>query len=329
VTGAAASPLPVRSALEMLQLEFPHHRITMRVIADKLFYLAEAAGPGVQPRFVQAETIDRLRAQLATPVREFTVSKPSIPRVWDVLLGGKDNFAADRAQVQKLLSVFPRAAELARESREFQRRAVSYVAGTGVRQFLDIGCGLPTAPNTHDTAQAIQPGAAVVYVDNDEQVMAHAQSILAKAPGVLAVAGDVTHPDEILYDWRMRQVIDFRQPVCLVLTMTLHFFSAETAQAITGRLIAGIPDGSYLVVSVGHLDADTGPQFTAQYDPGHLHYHTLEEVTAFLHGLQPVEPGITEARAWRTPAFIPAHPRRGHIWAAVGRKNPPTAQGVA
>ena len=104
-----------------------------------------------------------------------------------MLLGGKDNFAADREQAEKLLSVYPRAAELARESREFQRRAVTYAAQAGVRQFLDLGCGLPTAPNTHETAQAMQPGAAVVYVDNDEQVMSHAANLLARAPGVLAV----------------------------------------------------------------------------------------------------------------------------------------------
>jgi SAM-dependent methyltransferase len=231
--GTARNPLPVRSPLDLLCLDFPHYRITMQAIGDRLFYLAEAIGPHVQPRFAQAETIDRLREKLTTPVREFCVSEPSIPRVWDVLLGGKDNFAADREQAEKLLSVYPRAAELARESREFQRRAVTYAAGTGVRQFLDLGCGLPTAPNTHETAQQAQPGAAVVYVDNDEQVMSHAQNILAQSPGVLAVAGDVAQPSEILFDWRIRQVLDFRQPVCVILAMTLHFMCATRRTAVS------------------------------------------------------------------------------------------------
>jgi hypothetical protein len=148
----AADALPVRSPLDALQTEFPHYQIVMRSIAGRMFYLAEAIVLHVQPRFAQAETTDRLRARLTAPVREFTVTEPSIPRVWDVLLGGKDNFAADRDQAKKLLTVFPRAAELAQESREFQRRAVTYVAGEGVRQFLDLGCGLPTTPNTRNGA---------------------------------------------------------------------------------------------------------------------------------------------------------------------------------
>ena len=322
----AGNPLPVRPALEVLRLEFPQYRIFTRVIGDKLFYLAETAEPGVQPRSAQAETIDRLHAKLTVPVREFTITAPSIPRVWDVLLGGKDNFAADREQAEKLLAVYPLAAELARESREFQRRAVGYVAGTGIRQFLDIGCGLPTAPSTHDTAQAIQPGAAVVYVDNDEMVMSHARSLLAPAPGVLAVAGDLAWPDEIVYDWRIRQVLDFRQPVCVVLTMVLHFFDTETARAITGKLIARIPDSSYLIVSVGHLEGETGQRFSTAYGPGQLHHHTREDLAGFLAGIQLAEPGITEARAWRAPELIPGRPRRGRIWAAVGHKASPAGR---
>jgi hypothetical protein len=311
--------LPVRSPLDVLALEFPQYRIFMRSIGDRLFYLAEAIVPHVQPRFVQAETIDRLRDKLTTPVREFSVNKPSIPRVWDVLLGGKDNFSADREQAEKLLSVYPRAAELARESREFQRRAVTYAAQAGVRQFLDLGCGLPTAPNTHETVQAMQPGAAVVYVDNDEQVMSHAANLLARAPGVLAVPGDLSHPNEILFDWRIRQVLDFRQPVCVVLTMALHFFGAGTARRITGRITAAMAAGSYLIVSAGQLEGDTGQQFSDQYDAGDLYHHTRADIAGFLAGLELVDPGVTEGRAWRAPAFLPAHPGRGHIWAAVGR----------
>jgi hypothetical protein len=316
----AGSALPVRSPLDSLQAEFPHYQIVMRAIGDRMFYLAEASVPHVQPRFAQAETTDRLRVKLTTPVREFTVTEPSIPRVWDVLLGGKDNFAADRDQAKKLLTIFPRAAELAQESREFQRRAVSYVAGEGVRQFVDIGCGLPTTPNTHETAQEIQPDATVIYVDNDQQVMTHAENVLAGTPGVLAIAGDITHPDEILFDQRIRQVLNYRQPVCVVLTMTLHFFDADTARLITGRLISGIPPGSYLIVSAGHLEGSTGTQFTRQYAAGHLHHHTRDDLAGFLAGLELADPGITEARAWRAPASLSARSRGGHVWAAVGGK---------
>ncbi len=326
MTGTTGNPLPVRPQLEMLRLAFPQYRIFMRVIGDRLFYLAEAAEPGVQPRFAQAATVDRFRGRLAVPVRHFTVGEPSIPRVWDVLLGGKNNFAIDREQADQLLSVFPQAAELARESREFQRRAVTYVASIGVRQFLDIGCGLPTTPNTYETAQAIQPDAAVIYVDNDEIVLSHAQSLLARAPSVLAVAGDLCFPNEIVYDWRVRQVLSFDQPICLVLTMILHFFSASTAQAITSQLIDRLPDGSYLIVSAGHVDGQAGEQFTAQYNPERLHHHTRKDLARFLDELQIIEPAVTEARAWRPSGPISRRERGGRIWAAVGHKISTAAQ---
>ena len=318
----STSRLPVRTGLEMLRLEFPCHAITMQTIGDKLFYVAEAAGPHVQPRFAQAETTGRLHARLSTSVTEFDPTEPSIPRVWDVLLGGKDNFAADREQAQKLLVVFPRAAELARESREFQRRAVAYVAETGVRQFLDIGCGLPTSPATHEVAQDAQPGAVVVYADNDEQVMTHAHNILARAPGVLAVAGDITHPEEILHDWRIRQVLNFREPIGLVVTMILHFFDRGTARSIAGRLIGGIPPGSHLIMSAGRLDGDIALQFTGEYQAGALHHHTREDVADFFNGLELAPPGIAEAREWRPGWAVLAagSGRAGHILAGVGRK---------
>jgi hypothetical protein len=237
-----------------------------------------------------------------------------------VLLGGKDNFAVDREQTGKLLRAFPRAGELARESRQFQARAVAHVASRGIRQFIDLGCGLPTAPNTHETAQAVQPEATVVYVDNDEQVLTHAESILAKAHGVRAVAGDLSYPDEILYDWHVRKALDFYQPMCLVLAMTLHFYDAGTAAKLTRRLIEGVPYESYLILSVGQLEGERGTQFSKEYSAARIYHHDREVVTSLLGDLELVEPGVTEARAWRGPSFIMDNGRRGHIWAAVGRK---------
>jgi hypothetical protein len=293
----------------------------MRAICGKLFYLAEADRPHVQPSFAQAETTERLRAKLQAPIRPFiSAAEPSIPRVYDYLLGGKDNFAADRQQAQKLLRVFPRAAELAREGRQFQRRAVTHVAKAGIRQFIDLGCGLPTVPSTDETARDIQPDATVVYVDNDEQVLTHAQNILAKTDGVLSVAGDLGYPDEILYDWRIRQAVDFYQPMCLVITMTLHFYDAETARRIAAQFISGIPDGSYVILSAGQLEGEAGDQFTAEYRAGQLHHHSEDEVASFLDGLKPVGPGITEARRWHAPVVSLEGGRRGHIWAGLGRK---------
>ena len=235
------SALPIRSALDGLRLEFPEYRISQQVIGDRLFYVAEAADPQVRPVFAQAQTVDRLRSKLRIPEVEINAAVPTIARVYDFLLGGKDNFEADRQQARNVLEVYPQAAELVIQARQFQARAVTYAAQQGIGQFLDIGCGLPTAPNTHQTAQAITPGARIVYVDNDAQVLTHARNLLAENTRVLACAGDLAWPAEILYDWRIRQFLDFHQPLCLVLAMTMHFFPPDQAEKITAELIRRPP----------------------------------------------------------------------------------------
>ena len=315
------SALPIRSALETVRLECPEYRIDQRVIGGTLFYIADAISPDVQPRFAQAETVDRLRARLRVPEAGFSAEVPSIARVYDVLLGGKNNFAADRTQAQRVLQVYPHAAELAVQARQFQARAVTHAAQQGIRQFLDVGCGLPTAPNTHQTAQAIVPDARVVYADNDAQVLSHARNLLAKAPGVLAVAGDLTYPAEILYDWRTRRFLDFGQPLCLVLAMTMHFFAPDQAEKITAAFIAGIPPGSYVIMSVVGGDAELGEDMARTYTAAPVYNHGSGGLARLMAGLELAEPGITEARHWRAPVFVPGR-RRGHAWAAVGRKPP-------
>jgi len=313
--------LPMSSALDALRLDFPQYEIQAHSVWDKLFYIAEAREDGVQPVFVQAESTDRLRIKLRSPIKPFrSADEPSIPRVYDYLLGGKNNFAADRQQAKKLLKVFPCAGQLARESRQFQRRAVRYVASRGVTQFIDLGCGLPTNPNTHETAQELQPDARTVYVDNDELVLSHTQNILAKSKDVLAVAGDLEYPDEVLHDWRIRKFIDFFQPICVVSTMTLHFYEAQAARKIISLVIDRIPHGSYVVLSVGQLEGAFGEEFTRQYDAAPLYHHSQEDIASCLEGLEPIGPAVTEAYKWRAPVPSLDSPRRGHIWATVGRK---------
>jgi hypothetical protein len=315
------NPLPIRSALDAVQLDFPSYEIRVQKVWDKVFYTAEAKRSGVQPVSVQAESIDRLRIKLRSPIRPFnSVEDPSVPRIYDYLLGGKDNFEADREQARRLVKVFPSVGRLARESRQFQRRAVRYAASRGVTQFIDLGCGLPTKPNTHETAQEVQPDALTVYVDNDEIVLSHAQNILAKSKNVLAVAGDLGYPDEILYDSQVRELVDFFQPMCVVSTMTLHFCDVQAARKIMTQVIDRIPHGSYVVISVGQLEGESGEEFTRAYDAARLHHHSQDEVASFLEGLEPVGARVGEAYKWRAPLASLDGSRRGHIWAAVGRK---------
>jgi hypothetical protein len=145
-------------------------------------------------------------------VEPFDPTKPNIARVWDYGLGGEDNFAADRDLAEKMLAVHPPTARMARENRQFLGRAVSYVTTHGIRQFIDVGAGLPTALHTHDIAQRVDPQALVAYVDNDPMVISHARSLLAKSPGVIAVPGDMRDPARILADPGLTGLIDLAGP---------------------------------------------------------------------------------------------------------------------
>ena len=245
---------------------------------------------------------------------------PSIARVYDVLLGGKDNFAADREQAQKVLEVYPQAAELAIQARQFQARAVTYVAQQGIGQFLDVGCGLPTAPNTHETAQAVAPDARVVYVDNDAQVLSHARNLLARSTGVLACAGDLRYPAEILYDWRIREFLDFRQPVCLILAMTMHFFPPDQAEKITAELIGGLPAGSYVIMSVVGGDAELGEDMARTYTAAPVYNHGPGGLARLLSGPGPHRPRHRRGPAMARPAVRPRPPPGP----GLGRRRPQT-----
>ena len=157
----------------------------------------------------------------------FDPRTPSIARVYDYLLGGKDNFAADRAVAEKLLAVYPPVIETVPESRRFVERAVTWTAGQGITQFIDLGAGLPTAPNTHVTAQQASPAAAVAYVDNDPVVISHLTALLAHhSDRVAVISGDLRDRDAILGAAGLRAVIDLSKPVCVIMGMILHFETA-------------------------------------------------------------------------------------------------------
>src|ERR1700678_3182862 len=190
--------------------------------------------------------------------QEVDTSRPHPARMYDYFLGGKNHFAADRETAEAVLASAPTTRISARENRASLGGAVRYlVAEAGVRQFLDIGAGLPTANNVHEVAQAIAPESRVAYVDNDPIVMAHARALLTSRPGgrTAYIQADLHDPDTILNHPSVRGTLDFGQPIALVLMAILHFFPAEDNPAgIVSTLLAALPPGSYLVAS--HVTAD-------------------------------------------------------------------------
>ncbi len=243
----------------------------------------------------------------ATPGQEY-VSKldtnvPHSARVWNYWLGGKDNFAADRATGDKVLQVYPEIVEVARVSRAFLGRAVRYLAGeVGIRQFLDIGTGLPTANNTHEVAQRVAPSARIVYVDNDPLVLAHARALLTSSPQGATdyLDADLRDPDRILQG--AAETLDFTQPVALMMLGILGYVADyDEARTIVRRLLDALPSGSYLVINDGTRasEADIEANRTAQQAGLQYHLRSQEQFAGFFDGLEVVEPGVVSTPRWR------------------------------
>jgi hypothetical protein len=231
-------------------------------------------------------------------VEPFDTAKPNIARVWDYWLGGKDNFAADRELAEKMLAVHPVSAQMARENRQFLGRAVSYVAARGVRQFIDVGAGLPTALNTHDIARQVHPETRVAYVDNDPVVISHARSLLATSPGLIAVPGDMRDPGSILADPALAELIDLAEPAGVIFSGVLHFTDASTARDVAAAFAGAVASGSYLIISVGSGNPSEGENFTSAYTAAQVRIHSLEEILGFFNGLELVPPGVVPVRRW-------------------------------
>ena len=251
----------------------------------------------------------------------FDTSRPNIARVWDYWLGGKENFAADRELAEKMLAVHPVTAQMARENRQFLGRAVSYVAGRGIGQFVDVGAGLPTALNTHDIAQRADPRARVAYVDNDPVVILHARNLLAKSPGVIAVPGDMRDPGRILADPGLTELIDLAEPACVILSGVLHFADPGTARDIAAAFAGAIAPGSYLIISVGSGNPSEGENFTSAYTAARIYIHSRDEIQGFFGGLELVPPGVVSVRDWAgdDPA-LDLEPLTATFVAGVARK---------
>jgi hypothetical protein len=261
-------------------------------------------------------TIDRLDTGVPHPARRYNY--------W---LGGKDNFAADRESGDLLAQSYPAARIAARANRAFLRRAVGFLAGeAGIRQFLDIGTGLPTADNTHEVAQRVAPDSRIVYVDNDPLVLTHANALLTSAPpGVTDyIQADVREPETILR--AAAETLDFAQPIALMLMGIMgHIVDDARAYSIVTRLLDGLPAGSFLVLR----DAtDTNPTFKQAQQlynqTGAVPYRlrSPEQIAGFFDGLRLIEPGIVTPLEWRPEPTAYGPPAKVDMACGVGHKQP-------
>ncbi len=263
----------------------------------------------------------------AGPVNGFDTSVPSVARIYDALLGGKDNYASDRQAAARIVAIEPDAADAARQNRAFLRRAVRYLAREqGIRQFLDIGSGLPSAGNVHEAAQSLAPQSRVVYVDNDPIVLAHARALLVGTP-----EGRCGYVDSDLRDTgaiikQAGETLDFTQPVALLLLAVLHFVpDSDDPWEIVRRLVDALPSGSYLALSHATPESFTHPASKALLDSvyaatasGGVTPRPKGEIERFFSKLEMTEPGVVNITAWQS---APGGPEtRTLLYGGVARK---------
>ena len=256
----------------------------------------------------------------------FDTSVPHPARVYNAILGGKDNYEADRAAAEATIRAFPGNVAAAQANRAFLARAVSYLtAEAGIRQFLDIGTGLPSADNTHEVAQATAPGCRVVYVDNDPIVLAHARALLTSAePGATSyIEADLRDPGKILK--HAAQLLDFTQPVAVMLVAVLHLIADDdNPYQLVNTLMDAVPAGSYLAVS--HLANDLYPEQMAELARGFNEQSPMKvilrnraEISRFFDALELTDPGIAQVSKWRPRSDLEAA-APAILWAGVARK---------
>ncbi|MEU4645329.1 SAM-dependent methyltransferase [Micromonospora sp. NPDC023814] len=277
-----------------------------------------APGPTTGP----THPSDRIDTSVAHPARRYNY--------W---LGGKDNFQADRDSGDAVAAAFPTIRTAALENRRFLQRAVRHLAReAGIRQFLDIGTGIPTADNTHEVAQVTAPESRVVYVDNDPIVLAHARALLSSSPeGATAyIDADLRDPEKILQHPDLLRTIDLSRPVALMLVAILHFVpDGDDPYAVVARLLEALPSGSYLAAShatYDHLPPEVAREAKAagRGDGPHgvISLRSLAEFTRFFDGLEVVEPGVTSVAEWRAEDAPLPRPTAAEVsvYGAVARK---------
>jgi hypothetical protein len=261
---------------------------------------------------------------VSMPRIDITVANTA--RAWNYMVGGKDNFEADREAVRQLIAAAPVIGIAAPASRAFLFRAVRYLADeVGIRQFLDIGTGIPTAGNTHEVAQSVAPECRIVYVDNDPVVLTHARALLRSCPeGVTSyVDADARDPGKILTE--ARATLDFREPIAIMMVDLLNFIGDDaTVSSTLSALIAAVPSGSYLTIM--HPASDLDPALLEAERRWNLlasqrvKLRSREQVSGFLTGLELVEPGLVTVPEWRPDAGDPVPTEMIPLYGVVARK---------
>jgi len=257
---------------------------------------------------------------------DLDTSVPHIARVYDYWLGGKDNFAVDREAAEQVIAAYPGILRDVRAQRAFLSNAVSYLAGVaGIRQFLDIGTGIPTANNTHEVAQDVEPGCRVVYVDNDPMVLTHARALLVGVTAPTAyVDADLRDTGKVLAE--AAQLLDFSKPVAVMLISVLHLIPDEDdPHAIVTRLLEAVPSGSWLALS--HPARDVHPQQVTEAASRFNHLarakatlRTRAEILRFFDGLELLEPGMVQVHQWRPGLAAPGHHQEAAGYCGLARK---------
>jgi hypothetical protein len=254
------------------------------------------------------------------------VTIPSVARMYDYMLGGKDNFAADRAAAAKLMELVPEAQKIVRDNRDFLVRAVQFLASSGVSQFIDLGTGIPTSPNVHEIARKVVPGARVAYVDHDAVVFAHSRALLTTGDGVVAVRTDFREPDGVLSDPGVARLIDFSQPVAVLFLSVLHFIGDdEDPYGIVAGFRHRLVPGGYVVVSAitsEGVDEATAAGASELYQSAQTPAvaRSREQFMEFFTGCEMVEPGLVNVADWRPGPDTDTTPTRVHMLGGVGRR---------
>jgi O-methyltransferase involved in polyketide biosynthesis len=252
-------------------------------------------------------------------------TRPHVARMYDYYLGGKDNFEVDRAAVVAVEAAMPEVRRLALENRAFLRRAVTFMVAAGIRQFIDIGAGLPTAGNTHEVAQAQAPGSHVVYVDNDPIVLSHGRALLATNDDTTVVTADLRDPADVVGRDEVRELIDFGEPVGVLLIAMTHFLRDDERDEVMTKLRESLVPGSYLAsthVTVDNHSAEAVEGVEAVYrkTPTPIFFRTRAEIARFFDGFDLVEPGLVTVDEWRPDSADPAPEATRWLYGGVGRR---------